>query len=441
MKYKSGSFFTSKQERYRSLRAVSFLVLLIVFLTACGSTGLRVSGSAPLQKGEVLLSGRLADKPLLASVSIKGVEKAGDIFSAGSLRAPVKLSGRKGPVFFFETAQGLLLVNRNTKKQLLLPCKPGGLKDEDIRHIGSTLAGRELRLYVSYYAPNGAGVTECRINGNLTSFQCRSFDMKISGLKSDRVHEVVPDHKGSLWFRYSPRDLAGVSRLKKDGTWQHYDRNNSELGDNAVSIIKIEKKYKGFPGDNIWFVSRAGLSRLRYDRPKEEWKLYGDKHSFSDSLANAMGVKGWFSKAIVNIVDLKVEDRYLMIATRHALYRFEDGKVNRFVPKAIGGLEELRIRRMWVKDNVAIAVISPQRDARRTIVSVAAFKLKERTWHSLKYWHIAKGFPRDMEFIVLDKNHDLVVLTYHNGNMKLALLSYKDLSLKPLEIFRPAGAP
>ncbi len=425
---------------YRPLGAVILLPVILAVTSACGTTPVRIDGGMSLPQKKVLLSARLMDKAALLEVSADGSVVPSGILPKEMRGVKLTSPGSFQDLFYAEGDGGLHLFLPKKKKYFLVPRGSKGLNGDAIRNIHVTRSGREYRFLVTYLAPRGGGVTDCRVGGDLTSFTCTSLNKRNSDLKSDRVHETVFDHAGNLWFRYSPRDLAGISRLKKNGNWQHFDRNNSDLGDNAVSIIHVEKKNRGFTGENIWFVTRAGLSRLRYDKKEEEWKLFGEKHSLGDTITRAMGIDTWFSDAIVGIVDLAVRKDHLMIATKYAVYRFKEGNVNRFAPKEAGGLDELRIRSMVVRGDTVFVVISPQRDPRREIVAIKIFKIKDRTWHSLKYWGLNRQYPRHVKFFSIDSDHDAIVFSYGNRGDKAALLLHSNFTLQPLVLPRsPAG--
>lgn len=74
-----------------------------------------------------------------------------------------------------------------------------------------------------------------------------------SGIKrGSSCFDITEDRKGNLWFATS----RGVFRLGADGTWSHYDPDNSALPKGSVYDIYFDSKGRG------WICSEGGLARF-----------------------------------------------------------------------------------------------------------------------------------------------------------------------------------
>jgi hypothetical protein len=419
-------------ENYRPSRAVILFCITVSFLS-CSSTALKITSVHVLQQDRALVEGSNKKGTAFFEVTSRGEVKTLKCIPEELQQENITLLGMHSNLLIGEGNRGLMLKDANSHAYLFLSRKEYGLPGDPVRNIFSMRKNGAVQLYITWRSPRGGGVTHCIVKNNVTSAQCNTINTAKTPLKSNRVHQVAVDSRGTIWFRYSPKDEAGVSRLKMDGSWQHFNRNNSDLGDSAVYKLKVEKKGEGLPGENIWFASRAGLCSLHYEKENETWKLYGDKHSFGDKVTNALGISQWFSDDMIDVIDLHILKDSLVVASKHALFHLRDDDVDRFVPETIGGLKELRIRKIHVRNDTIIALISPQRDARRNITSAMAFRMKDRTWHNLKHWDIAKAYPVTMEFYPLNNESDIVLCRYRGNGTAAAVFNYSDLTMRKLK--------
>jgi len=414
------------------LRGGSIFFIAVVMLFAGCASGLRVNSAVSLNREKLLLSTEGGNSEILyysntvLSHWLPGKEAPfGEIVSLDLLNDGAVLAiTEKNGIVVFPDAQG---------KPVHLAIDDNKLPDHRIRNTCLYQFGKIKKLYVTYYSPGGTGVTECTIKNNWKDITYNTLNRNGSGLRSNYVHQVVPDIRGNIWFRYSASKKEGVSRLNLKGEWDHFDRRNSELGDNGVILIRPEKRGMGQDGDNIWFVSGAGLSRLQYRGKKENWKLFGDKSNVIDTMARAIGIQSWFTDAIVDIVDIEILDDAILIANKEAIYHFKGKNINRFLPETTGGINEHRIFDIKFRAGTIIAKIHSAHEPNPPVRSVMLFDLEKRRWKKLEYFHLANQFPRNIYFIPYNEKQDFVVLKYVSGPSRLAIFDYVTGGLREIK--------
>ncbi len=338
---------------------------------------------------------------------------------------------------------GIFVFSRDTGDLMHIPVRDGYLASDRIRDVYYSENDDSGILFVVYAAAVGAGFTECRTNDGFQSVKCKTFTKLNSDLKSDFVHQVEKDARDNLWIRYAPHRLSGVSRVNRNGKWDHFTKYNSELGDNSVSLVKAEKPGEGLEDDRVWFVSKAGISSLQYtldddeegkDTYREKWKLYGEKQAVVNKLVRAIGVQSWFTDAITDVSDIIISSNSVLFVGQEALFSFDGTDINRFIPEDVGGLDDIRIHKVIPRENHYIVMMISHHDPAKTIRSVMIFNYKDRTWHRLDYWGFAKTYPDNISFLPVDLEEDIVILMYKNAEPVFAQLKYSNFNLVPIGV-------
>ena len=290
------------------------------------------------------------------------------------------------------------------------------------------------KLYVTYYSPNGTGVTECTIDKDYTTVQYKTMNKLNSGLKSDYVHQVACDTKGNLWFRYSPGENSGISRLTPNGEWSNYTHINSELSDPSVSIMKVEKQGEGLSGDNIWFASEHGLTRLTYESDgKETWKLYGKKGgSVGDFAMKIVGLEQRFSDAVMYINSVEILPDSLLFSNNKILYHFTGDNINSFPSDDIGGIEENYIESMFYRNSKSFVTIISKKKGDRVIKSFRSFDLTKRIWSKVDVYKVRKTQPLNILFTPINEKTDFVSLSYKLEEPAYAVYDYTTGEITPV---------
>ncbi|HPR50115.1 MAG TPA: hypothetical protein PK341_19215, partial [Spirochaetota bacterium] len=224
-----------------------------------------------------------------------------------------------------------------------------------------------------------------------------------------------------------------------------FDRNNSELPDKFVRYLRSEGPDDGVAGDNMWFASVSGLSRLEYrpgqkdEEDREKWKLYGERETTGGIVARAMGIRELVSDAVLDLIDLHVTDKLLLMANTTGVYTFNGRSINRFIPDSSGGLNETQIRDINYRDGYVIVKTRPLAKQNQYVDSVSLLNIKKRKWIKVKLWEFDKNYPRNIYFIPYKKGIDFVALDYINSATKFAFFDYETLELKKLEMTFPAS--
>ncbi len=279
-------------------------------------------------------------------------------------------------------------------------------------------------FYITYAASAGYGVTKCPLS-YADKIKCEQLNRANSDLKSDYVVQVQADKKGSLWFRYDPSEEEGVSRLSLAGEWNHFTMNNSELGDSSVYLMRFEEGREGLKGDNLWFVSGSGLSRLQYAGANENWKLYGKKKSLGTTVTKLLGIEDWFTQVILDIEEVEILSNALLITNKNGLYYFTDKGINRFIPEDLGGLDKNRLDEMFIRDRyVALELVSNQ-TGREEVSFFLSLDLRKRKWRKVNLWKIRETRPKSVLAVPYTRSSDLLILQYHHQPDVLLLYDFK----------------
>jgi hypothetical protein len=328
---------------------------------------------------------------------------------------------------------GIFIISQDFKKSMNIPVNSGALPDYRINDIFQDTYDGNPRIFVTYYTPAGMGVTECKISGDF-NFSCAQFNTSNSELKSNFVDQVISDMKGNIWFRYASRLSLGVSRLDAEGKWFHFNSTNSNIGNNKVLLMRSENESNGHKGDNVWFATGSGLSKLQYGQEKEEWFFFGDKQTFTDKLVDAIGIRHWFTDAIIDIVDIAILPDSIIIANKYALFYFTENNIERYLPETTGGIEELRIEHIVQSNNNIFVVIKPRREPEPLIRYLMLFQLDSKKWHNIDYWPLEKEYAADAVINPLDADTYAILFKYPSGESRLTGFSLKDLKLDVINI-------
>lgn len=398
-----------------------FFLLIIPAILSSGCTKPMVLGQERVAADHIAISTSGDDKILVYKM-ITGENKivsaavANVIDSLNSTVTSIKNIDDK-TVIAITQKNGIFIISNIDKpaeiKLTHIRVGADALPDNKLRDAVLISGKKDKKLYVTYYTPGGIGVTECTLGKNWESVQCKTITKTNSQLRDNFVHEVAGDMKGNVWFRYSPGEKDGVSRLSPAGEWSHFTHQNSELASADVNIIKVEKPGEGLPGDNIWFATKNGLSSLTYTKDgKEVWRLYGKKYTTGDMVLRLVGLEDRFTEAALNIVSVEMEQDLIVFANNKALYLLTTDNLNSMPSDDVGGLDENYITRMFCRNNKAVVTIASKKSGRQIIKSVRGFDLKKRVWEKIDVWGVKKAFASEAVFTPLTKTTDFVSLSY-----------------------------
>ncbi|MFH0974701.1 MAG: hypothetical protein V1874_02840 [Spirochaetota bacterium] len=404
------------------------------FIFGCSSASMYVRDAVPVDKEKIVISADVKSGNNLFSYGGSGLEKLINDPGFKSFPSPVvNLYRYKDIVAAVTDSDGIFIPGTAERKTLQIPINAQGLPDHRIRDLYFKTEPEGFKIFITYFTPGGVGVTECNINKDF-QVACKTYNTFNSELKSNFVHQIVSDIKGNIWFRYSDSAMAGVSRLNPDGKWYHFDRRNSNIGDSSVMLIRAESENEGLKGDNVWFVTAGGLSKLQYGEAKEEWFFYGDKQTVANKFINAIGLQHWFTDAIVDIRDLAVLPDSLIIANKDALFHFTENNIERFVPDVTGGTDALRITEIQCRNNNIFVKIRPHREPVPSIRYFMLFQRDLRKWQKIDYWQFEKEYAKEILLLPYNENEDILIINYPSKKSRIAFFSYKDLSLRTVII-------
>ncbi len=284
------------------------MVLLLAALGGgCDSSDFALIDLVRVGEGRVLMAGRAGGKPAFVLYNQGLVEPwadAGLAAKTGQVKRLVRLSD--AVLAIITEKKGIVLASLGPDSgfdaPVHLPVNEDALVSPKIRTISAYEHGGARKLYVLYETPKGSGVTEVSLTGAWQPSGYNHLDSRTTELRSDNIVQVEVDLRGNVWFNYSHRVQKGLSRLAPDGEWAHFDRNNSELPDKFVRTLRSESADNGVVGDNVWFGSVSGLTRLEYRAgekegdDREKWKLYGERETTSGIIARAIGVPTGFRR-------------------------------------------------------------------------------------------------------------------------------------------------
>ncbi len=448
--------YSTRIAKIPSLLREGIFLFIIMAVSAiqcsCDSNRVTLVDIAPAGDGTVLLAVNFDKSQHFLSYrdgTVRRLDLSSSAQGMGRIKKMIRL--QNGTMALISEKNGIYLVPENPessgKPYIHLPVEEGALANPNIRSVN--YYGHEDRqsLYITYDTPKGSGVTEVRLKSGPAVELYNHMDTNSSELRSNNIIQVETDMKGNVWFSYSRKEEKGVSRLDTKGEWTHFDRNNSELSDKFVRILRSEKSGQGVDGDNIWFGSISGLSRLEYkpgekdDEDREKWKLYGERETTGGLIARAIGVRDLVSDAVLDIIDIHVIEKNILLANRSGVYLFNGKSMNRFIPDTVGGLKETRISDINCHEGYVIVKTRPAAEQSQYVDSVCLLDLKKRKWTRLKYFELKKDYPRNIYFIPYREGIDFVALAYLDGNTLFALLDYRTLELKKIEFEMPVIQP
>ena len=470
----------------------SSLALIISFSLNCASGRIRVTDAAAVKENSVILGTEEGLPGHFLYISGNPAQLMNTRPSGTEDLGPVKILYTFGDIIaaVYEK-KGISLFTEKSQKEIHISVAPGMLAEKTIRGVAWNPVKKSI--FITYRSRAGSGVTECSVDFEKYSVKCATLTKENSQLKSNYVAQTAVDARGNTWFRYEPSLELGVSRIDTAGEWDHYDNSNSQLGSSSITIIRPEKKDQGFKGDNVWFVSSAGLSRLQYDGKKkkkkiveekkpvdddeedagkkivvrdykdkddgkaddkkddkkidkkddsakktvkkesnEAWIFYGDKNAADHALWRVMGIHSWFTDAIVDIIDLEILNDSILIATKDAVYHFETSSMLRYVPKMTGGIEKNIIISIFSRNNHFFVKIIPEQEA-NYVSAFMAFDMDKKKWQNIDFWKIKNTFPINVTFIPYNSDSDIVLLKYLQET-RVALFRYSDYSLQLINV-------
>ena len=407
-------------------RQFLFSFLIMALASGCVSGRVRINDAVSVSSDKLLLSADTASGSGLYYFKGAGLESPADISWPLTESSIQVLYKEKNRYVAITENKGIFIISE--KGSVQIPVEKNALPDYRIRGLNFVSSDKDLRFFVTYYTPAGVGVTDCRITEK-GQYSCTTYNTKNSALKSDFVHQVVADIRGNIWFRYSEAVASGVTKMTPDGKMKLYDRSNSNIGDNTVIMIRAEEKGMGLKGDNVWFVTQGGISKLSYEGEKETWFFYGDKQTFSNKFIKALGVQHWFTDAIIDITDIMIMPDAVFIANKYALFRFTEDNVERFLPEQTGGIEENRIDRIFPMDKNIFTMVTSHREPKPVIRHLLIFQSDIKEWKEVRYWQLKKAFAGDISILPFDADRFFVLLHYPDGETKAAWLSLKDFSI------------
>lgn len=416
-----------------ALRALS-LAAAFALLTNCASSSIRISDAVHEGDASVFLSGSRGSSPFFFTYEKGALSRQ----SIAGVTSPADRIFRTGNVTVMTTEHDGIFVSAPSHLSFEhVPVGSGAIIDETICDVYIDTAETGPEIYITYLSAAGSGVTVCTVPPD-QKLSCRQMTKANSGLKSDYVRQVLRDASGSLWFRYSPNEAIGVSRLAPGGGWTHYSTQNSNVGGNDVSVMRADDESEGFPGVNMWFVSSAGLSRFSCGE-KEEWFFYGDKNTFINKVTQAIGIQSWFTDAIIDIVDIAFTRNSVMIANKYALFDFSEKNVERFIPETTGGIDDLRISGMTMLGGNVFVEVRPYRVKNPPVRHFMVYSPAGKKWTDVRYWKLHSAHASGISVVAYDAAHDLVLFRYPDGETSVALLSREDHSLQPVAVAADEG--
>jgi hypothetical protein len=151
---------------------------------------------------------------------------------------------------------------------------------------------------------------------------------------------------------------------------------------------------------------------------------------------------------VLDIIDLHISEKYVLMANRKGVYTFNGKSINRFIPASVGGFNETYVSDINYRDGYVITKTRPAAKQSQYVDSVSLLDIKKRQWIKLDYWKLAREYPRDIYFIPCRQGVDLVALKFMTGKTMFATLDYKtfeikkiDVDLKSLNLKAPADTP
>ena len=449
-------FFRNPQSKIPSLlrEGIFFLILTITvgLSGGCDSKDLKLIDLVRIDEGSVLLAAKY-DKAQHFVVYRDGSPEIWAHDDVSAEMGPVKKISKldENLIAIITEKNGIYLFPigalSSGSAYTHLPVEEGALVDKKIRSIYYYDYHGSRRLYVLYETPKGSGATEILLKDGLTVDRYNHLDKQSSDLRSNSVVQIAIDMKGNVWFNYSRKEEMGLSRLDSKGEWVHFNQANSELPDKFVRTLRSEGADDGVDGDNIWFASISGLTRLEYkpgekdEEDREKWKLYGERETTAGLIARAIGVRALVSDAVLDIIDLHVIEKNILMANIGGVYTFNGKSTNRYIPDSIGGLNDTQISDINYRDGFVIVKTRPAGKQYINVDSVSLLDLKKRKWIKIRHWDINKDYPTNMYFIPYKKGLDFVAMTYQNSASVFALFNYETMELKKIEFTMPVKPP
>ena len=418
---------------------------IICSYCSCDTSKLTLIDLLQLEDGQILLAVNHQNKNHLIVYRDGIIETWGKpsfLEDVGQIKKLTKLNDSMFAVITEKNGIFLYPIKNNTDTNpvIHLPVEDDALADKNIRAVYFYNYNNDRKLYVIYGTPKGSGATEVLFKNGWAIDHYATLDITSSELRSNNLIQIEIDMKGNTWFNYSRKEEKGVSRLSPKGEWVHFDRNNSELPDKFVRYLRSEGPDDGVSGDNVWFASVSGLTRLEYkpgqkdEEDREKWKLYGERESTGGIIARAMGIRELVSDAVLDLIDLHVTDKLLLMANTTGVYTFNGRSINRFIPDTSGGLNETQVKDINYRDGYVIVKTRPLAKQNQYVDSVCLLDIKKRKWIKVKLWDFDKNYPRNIYFIPYKKGIDFVALDYMNSATKFAFFDYETLKLKKIEI-------
>ncbi len=290
------------------------------------------------------------------------------------------------------------------------------------------------KLCITYNSGGGSGVTSCTLGPGYTPASCVTLTTENSDIRSDHVAEAVQDLAGDLWFRYHTFADKGVSRLKPDDTWQHFDHKNSELASSAVSMIVVENKNEGLPGDNIWFVAETGITSYESVDGKDVWKLYGEKTSAKDTIARFIGVDTWFKHKINNVHSLEIAGPVIYAANHNNIIEISAAGTTFIDLDGLGGPERKKIGKMFYRKGTILAIVMSEKRQAESVEVIMAYDLKNKKWQEVPYRNKGEEKATTVFFTPISDSNDLATFSFRYSNARFVLYDYAHGSLSGIQV-------
>jgi ligand-binding sensor domain-containing protein len=163
------------------------------------------------------------------------------------------------------------------------------------------------------------------------------FDTDNSNLPSNGVNVLLSDEQGRVWIGLSDLDredfrVGGLAHLKADGSWQIFNKDNSELPHNWVETLIADDK------GGVWIGTLGGLAHLKDDA----WQVFNKDNSNlpSDSIQSFLsdGQGGIWVRTPYSFIHLIADDSW-QVFNEDNLILFEfDNSVNALISDEQGGL-------------------------------------------------------------------------------------------------------
>ena len=435
---------TQKRLPFLLRKGSLFLCIAITLLSACDSRELSFGSAVNSGEGSLVLSGTIQGKSCVFMFKNghlfrinAGIERAQEM---GAIKKLVSLTDDACAVITEKNGIYLMPLNGDFSTLTHIPVEEDALVDNKIRTVYYYEFNDIRRLYVLYDTRKGSGATEITLGQGWTVSSYKHLNRYSSDLGSDNITQVEIDALGNVWFNYYYKEKRGVSRMSPEGEFSSFDRNNSEIPNKFVNVIRAEKPDMGVKGDNVWFASRSGLTRLQYrpekkdEEDREMWRFYGERETAGTTVARALGVHRFFSDAVLDLVDLTISEKYVIMANPLAVYTFTGKSTNRFSPGNTGGITDTRIYDISYKNGHVIVKTRPGETTAYSTKSLMLLELKSRKWFEINVWEVTRDYPAKIYLYTYNKDTDLLVLKYFSNKTVFVLLNYNTKKLKRVNL-------